>query len=67
MIPRWLALILIGIVLLAAGAFLAPLLPAGVASFAAIVLYVLGGGAIVWGVIVLILSLTRGGPRTPAV
>lgn len=63
MIPRWLALILVGIVLVAAGAFLAPLLPGGVAAFAAVVLYVLGGGAIVWGVVVLIMSMTGPTPR----
>lgn len=65
MIPRWLTLVLVGVVLLAAGAFLAPLVPAGVDSFAQVVLYIAGGVMVVWGVIVFILSLSRRGPGAP--
>ena len=66
MIPRWLALVLVGAVLIAAGAFLAPLAPSGVDAFAQVVLYIGGAAAVVWGLIVLIMASTRSGPNGPA-
>lgn len=60
--PRWLALALIGIVLILAGVFLAPLVPAA-GTFLYYALTIIGGVVVLWAIIVLIMSLSGGHPR----
>lgn len=55
---RWLALALIGVLLILAGVFLAPLVPAA-GTFLYYALLVVGVVLIVWAAVVLIMSVVR--------
>jgi hypothetical protein len=65
--PRFVGVLLAAVLLILAAVFLAPLLPAGLGAFAYYALLIVGVVVGVWGLYLLFVHLTRGGPRDPAV